>query len=94
MSEETGFIRETCLACGQTITPIIEHKRVLIKLNGPDGEFPTAKANPGDLINAGFSKNAGNLVQLSKSYRMPDRQPRAGYENIIYVQMFVREEPI
>lgn len=94
MAEVAGNIRTNCMACGAEITPVAEHKRVTVKLNGTNGQWPDAEIVKGNLIRAAFAKNAGAFAELASAYRMPNIAPQPGNRYVAYMQFWVTEEPI
>jgi hypothetical protein len=94
MAEEQGTIRTTCRCCGANITPIAEHRRVTVKLNGTGGVWPAVTVGKKQLIRAAFAKNGGALAELPTSYRLPDQDPQPGMQYIAYMQFWIQEEAI
>lgn len=94
MAETTGTIRTTCRACGQGITPVVEHKRVSVKLTGTGGVWPDVVIDKNTLVRAAFAKNGGALAEIPTSYRCPNAEPQAGMRFVARMEFWIEEEAI
>jgi hypothetical protein len=77
----------------QIIPATFERQSVRVKLNGTGGQFPNATITAGDIIHAGFAKNAAALAEVQDTYKVK-YAASTGKRLVVYCILKLEEEDI